>query len=134
MIVFYGRVIRKLKRKENHILNREQLALKRVHKRITFMVITVTVIFAVTWGAGSAMGVWFVIYLRSNWHLLYRISPLLVAINSSVNCFLYTLFSSQFRKGVKKFIPGLSYELLGRDHKRGKYILCQLNMWKQPFG
>ena len=101
MILFYGRVICELKRKENQILNREQLTVNRGHKRITFMVITVTVIFPVTWGAASAMGVWFVRYLRSNWRFANQIPALLVAINSSVNCFLYTLFSSQFRKGVK---------------------------------
>ena len=101
MIAFYGRVICELKRKENQILNRERLAVNRGHKRITLMVITVTVIFAVTWGAASAMGVWFVRYLRSNWRFANQIPALLVAINSSVNCFLYTLFSSQFRKGVK---------------------------------
>ena len=101
MIVFYGRVIRELRQKQNRILNREQLALNRVHKRITFMLITVTVIFAATWGAGAAISGWFVTYSRNNWHLANQISALLVAINSSVNCFLYTLFSSQFRKGVK---------------------------------
>ena len=100
-IVFYGRVIRELRQKQNRILNREQLALNRVHKRITFMLITVTVIFAATWGAGAAISSWFVTYSRNNWHLANQISALLVAINSSVNCFLYTLFSSQFRKSVK---------------------------------
>ena len=45
MTAFYGRVIWELRRKQNQIFNREQLAVNRGHKRITFMVITVTRIF-----------------------------------------------------------------------------------------
>ena len=108
MIVFYGRVICELRRKQNQILNREQLAVNRVHKRITFMVITVTVIFSATWGASSAIGVSFLTYSSSNdsnLQLRHQVWALLFAINSSVNCFLYTLFSSQFRKGVKNILP-----------------------------
>ena len=96
MIVFYGRVICELRRKQNQIFNREQLAANRVQKRITFMLITVTVIFAATWGAGSAIGISF-----WHWYPMRHIWVLSFAINSSVNCFLYTLFSSQFRKGLK---------------------------------
>ena len=59
MTAFYGRVIWELRRKQNQIFNREQLAVNRGHKRITFMVITVTLIFTATWGAGSAINVWF---------------------------------------------------------------------------
>ena len=101
MIVFYSQVICELRRKHNHIFNRGQLAQYRGHKRTTFMLITVTVIFAVTWGASSAFAIWFLTYLGNDWHLGHQIWELLVTINSSVNCFLYTLFSSQFRKGVK---------------------------------
>ena len=96
-----------LRRKQNQILNREQLAVNRVHKRITFMVITVRAIFAATRGAGSAFGIWFVTYVTSDWQQGRLILALLLAINSSVNCFLYTLFSSQFKKGVKKYISSL---------------------------
>ena len=86
MTVFYSRVICELRWKHNQILSREQLAVNGVHKRITFMLISDTVIFAATWKVGSTFGIWFMTYVKGTWQLM----------KSSVNCFLYTLFSTLF--------------------------------------
>ena len=115
MVVFYSLVVCKLRGKQNQILNREQLAVNRVHKRITFMVITVTMILAATWGAGWAIGISFLTHLGSELQLRHRIWALLFAINLSVNCFLYTLFSSKFRKSFRNM-----FQVCRKMHKRNE--------------
>ena len=102
MILLYGRVIWELVKKTNHIVNRDQLAVNRAKKKVTAMLVTVTVIFAATWGAAAIL-----LFVDG------RYSPespasitytFLICINSSLNCFLYALFSSQFRRGLKNLL------------------------------
>ena len=108
MLVLYGRVIRELIKKHDQVISREHMVIYRFKKRITFMLITITVIFAATWGAAATMVVSVGGY--------YPGSPtaitctLLVCFNSSVNCFVYSLFSSQFRKGFRKLLNACGRE------------------------
>ena len=105
MAVLYGRVIRDLGKKHERRIEREQFAAYRLRKRITFMLVTVTVVYVLSWGIVLVM---FVLDLVGVFHsrdvgtLHANISHTVVVFNSSVNAFLYALFSDQFRKGFGK--------------------------------
>ena len=74
----------------------------RVRKRVTLMVITVSVIFVMCWGTNQ------VIY-GLLYHTTYYISPVSMAVaytmvmfNSAVNPFVYALLNQKFRNKVKE--------------------------------
>ena len=98
MVMFYSRVIFALGVKHDCGIEREQFAAHRVRKRITFMLSTVTIVFALTWGT------LLVLMLTSSSNLSslsIKIEHTVVLFNSSVNAFLYALFSYQYKRGFK---------------------------------
>ncbi|XP_078349149.1 pyroglutamylated RF-amide peptide receptor-like [Oculina patagonica] len=106
MIGLYSRVVYTLwlKRADDSPLTNQQRGVTRVRKRVTLMVVTVTTIFGICWGAES------VEYVLRQFPSL-DISPAVVAIvdimvlfNSAVNPFVYALFNQQFREKMKKMI------------------------------
>ena len=54
MIVLYGKVIREITKKQNQIIGQNQQIAFRKKKRITAMLITVTIIFATLWTVSAA--------------------------------------------------------------------------------
>ena len=103
MLILYGRVVWQLTRKQVHSFDRKELAANRAKKRVTLMLVSVTAVFAASWGVGT------IVVFRNKY--VYgsgaaRVLDLLVAFNSSVNGFLYALFSDQFRKGFKGIFLG----------------------------
>lgn len=87
----------------NRILHLTQGVL-RVRKRVTLMVLTISAIFGICWGAESIEYV--LRYLTS-----YKMSPVPVAIadtmalfNSAVNPFVFALLNQQFREKITKMI------------------------------
>ena len=101
MSVLYVRVIWELMKKPNQVINREQLAAQRVRIKITAMLVTVTVIFAVCWGTDTVLTHWHVSTNVQDLDFVARISTVFVAVNSSVNGFIYALFCEQFQKGIR---------------------------------
>ena len=54
MSVLYAQVLRELLKKQNQIIEQIQQVVFRAKKRITAMLITVTLIFAIIWAVGAA--------------------------------------------------------------------------------
>ena len=78
----------------------------RVRKRITMMVITVSVIFAISWGAES---VEYVLRTTTTLKITFvhiAIVDILVLFNSAVNPLVYGLLNHQFRQKIREVICG----------------------------
>ena len=76
----------------------------RVRKRVTLMVVTVSVIFGICWGTDV------VVYVITG-VISYNIGPLpiiianaMVLFNSAVNPFVYALLNQQFREKMKRML------------------------------
>ncbi|XP_078345970.1 QRFP-like peptide receptor [Oculina patagonica] len=106
MLALYSRVVYTLwiKRNDDCTLSEQQKGVMRVRKRVTLMVVAVSVIFGICWGTSS------VVYtLRS--FAPHDVGPVPIAItntmvlfNSAVNPFVYALLNQQFREKMKKTI------------------------------
>ena len=71
----------------------------RVRKRVTLMVVTLSVIFAVCWGTDI------IIYaLKSSGLVTRAIANMMVLFNAAVNPFVYALLSQQFREKMKGIV------------------------------
>ena len=96
MVGFYGRIIWELIKENDRILEQQQLAASRTKKKITAMLITITVLYATLWGI--------CFYFIRKFHDGRRdprsssVVVHLILVNSSINWILYALFSEQFRK------------------------------------
>ncbi|KAL9958279.1 hypothetical protein ACROYT_G035276 [Oculina patagonica] len=106
MVVLYSRVVYTLwlKRSDENQLNHQQIGVARVRKRVTLMVVTVSIIFGVSWGTMQVL--YFLFYFAS-----YTLGPVTIAVtntmvlfNSAVNPFVYALLNQQFRRKMKRMI------------------------------
>ncbi|XP_078346934.1 pyroglutamylated RF-amide peptide receptor-like [Oculina patagonica] len=106
MAVLYSRVVYTLwfKGNDENQLSSRQRGVMRVRKRVTLMVLAVTAIFGICWGAES------VEYVLRQFPSL-NISPVVIAIvdtmvlfNAAVNPFLYALLNQQIREKMKEMI------------------------------
>ena len=76
----------------------------KVRKRVTLMAITVSFIFAVSWGAES---IEYVLRTLSTLNISFEhiaVVDMMVLFNSAVNPFVYALLNHQFRQNIKKVI------------------------------
>ena len=94
MSVLYARVIRDLFKKQNQIIEPNQQVALRTKKRITAMLITVTLIFATLWAIASAFAI---VYGYTPGNVAASVISFLLLTNSSINWILYAFFSKQFR-------------------------------------
>ncbi|XP_022784191.1 pyroglutamylated RFamide peptide receptor-like isoform X2 [Stylophora pistillata] len=104
MTVLYSRVIYTLWHHPNdgNPLTYKQQGVLRVRKRVTLMVISVSVIFAVCWGAES---VEYALRITSNLNISFvhiATVDMMVLFNSAVNPFVYALLNHQFRQKIKE--------------------------------
>ena len=76
----------------------------RVRKRVTLMVVTVSVIFGICWGTSS------VVYTLRSFEphdvgpVPIAITKVMVLFNSAVNPFVYALLNQQFRERMKRML------------------------------
>ncbi|XP_058966861.1 QRFP-like peptide receptor [Pocillopora verrucosa] len=108
MITLYSQVVLPLwlKPKSCVPLSYKQQGVIRVRKRITMMVITVSVIFAICWGAES---VEYVLRTTTTLKITFvhiAIVDILVLFNSAVNPLVYGLLNHQFRQKIREVICG----------------------------
>lgn len=103
MIVLYSKVAYTLwcKPDDGNPLNYQQRGVLKVRKRVTLMVITVSVIFAICWGAES---VEYVLRFLTTLNITFvhiTIVDTMVLLNSAVNPFVYALLNHQFRQKIR---------------------------------
>lgn len=110
MIVLYSKVVYTLWYKPNdgNPLNYQQRGVLKVRKRVTLMVITVSVIFAICWGAES---IEYVLRFLTTLNITFvhiTIVDMMVLFNSAVNPFIYALLNHQFRQKIRRVTCCLS--------------------------
>lgn len=114
MCFFYGRVLLTLRKTQlNNPIDRHQLAANRVKNRVVSMLCTVTILFALCWGS------YIVVHLLNGFDYgtpASKISWLLIVFNSSINGFLYALFSDQFKNKLRQvYSKCCCFERMVRD-------------------
>ena len=105
MIILYGKVIWEITKKQNQIIEQNQQAAFQTKKRITAMLITVTLIFATLWVAAL---VFQIKYGYKPGNVTATVIAFLLLINSSINWVLYALFSKHFRNCFKRALCSCS--------------------------
>ena len=90
---------------QNHVTDEAQKARLSARKRVTKMLVTLSVVYALCWFPNLLVNL-ISYYLPSSFLLSigYLVSELLVLLNSSINPFVYTLQSKQFRDAVRTII------------------------------
>ena len=106
MSFLYSRIIYNLWFKvDTANIDPSQLAVVKVRRRVTKMVITVTVIYTLCWLPNLVIQLLATLGPSEEFGSQgYRISVILVTLNSSVNPVVYTLQSEPFRKNLKNLL------------------------------
>ena len=105
MTVLYGRIVYNLWFNQRHVTNEAQKARLKARKRVTKMLVTLSVLYAVCWFPNLFINL-IDYYVESHFlaSIGYLVSELLVLLNSSINPFVYALQSKQFREAVKTIV------------------------------
>lgn len=105
MVGLYFNVVKTLWFKRHSIhLSHEQRGVIRVRKRVTLMVIIITVIFGICYGLISVIYVLRKFTSNNIGPVLVSVSFIMVLLNSAVNPFVYALFNRQFREKTKEMM------------------------------
>ena len=76
----------------------------RVRKRVTLMVVAVTVIYGVCWGTNEVVYAIQFMALYDTGPVPMAIANTMVLFNSAVNPFVYALLNQQFREKMKRML------------------------------
>lgn len=109
MAALYSRVVYALwfRRSSNNEIPPQQQVVLKVRKRITLMVVSVTVIFGICWNADATLHLATSYSSFSASGLTLRIAHMMLMFNAAVNIFAYVLISHRFRVKIKKMLcPG----------------------------
>lgn len=101
MVGLYSMVVYTLwfKRNDDNELTYRQKGVMKVRKRVTLMVITVSLIFGISWGTSSVSYVLKHFFSQNIGNV--AITNTMALFNSAVNPFVYALFNQQFREKLK---------------------------------
>ncbi|XP_068734272.1 galanin receptor 2a-like [Montipora capricornis] len=106
MTSLYSRVISSLcfSRKEKITCSFHQQGIMRSRKKVTLMVLTVSVIFVICWGVDSAVHLLEDFAAIKVHRVAVPIGHTLIMFNSAINPFAYALISQRFRERMKRII------------------------------
>ncbi|KAL9957211.1 hypothetical protein ACROYT_G038820 [Oculina patagonica] len=106
MIVLYSRVVYALWFKSNDENSRtnQQQGVMKVRKRVTLMVVVVTVIFGICWGVNQVIHIFKFFSSYTVGALPTVVANTMVLVNSAVNPFVFALLNQQFREKMKEMI------------------------------
>ena len=76
----------------------------KVRKRVTLMVVTVTVIFGICWGTDLTLHVIQQADSQNISSAAFTITHTMIMFNAAVNPFAYALISQRFRRKIKEMI------------------------------
>ncbi|KAL9957378.1 hypothetical protein ACROYT_G039009 [Oculina patagonica] len=108
MVVLYSRIVYTLwfKSDDGNQLTHQQMGVLKVRKRVTLMIVAVSIIFGICWGVDQVV---YTLMFTAN----IDVGPVAVAIantmvlfNAAVNPFVYALLNQQFRQKAKRMICG----------------------------
>lgn len=102
IIGFYSRVVYSLwfTRVDDNQLSHRQRALIKCRKRVTAMVIIVSIIFGICWSTDAAFHLLHFIGSPQS-DVVSAITTMLIVFNSAVNPFVYALVNQRFRQKIK---------------------------------
>lgn len=102
MAGLYSRIVHALwfKREQDNSVTCHQQGVLKVRKRVTLMVVVVTVIFAICWGIDSVMHLIADVISYDIGPLAIPIAHTMVMFNSAVNPFAYALINQRFRQKI----------------------------------
>ncbi|CAH3137743.1 unnamed protein product, partial [Pocillopora meandrina] len=108
MIVLYSRVIYALCSNtiDGNKATRQQQGVMRVRKRVTLMVIIVSVIFGICWATLQVCFTLMDVASVSIGPLPFDVAFTMVLFNSAINPFVYALLNQQFKEKMKGMICG----------------------------
>ena len=105
MAVLYGRIVFSLWFHQNSVTYEAQKARLKSRKRVTKMLVTLSVIYAVCWFPNLLINtIEYYIEIPALRSIGYLVSEMLVLLNSSINPFVYALQSKQFREAIKTIV------------------------------
>jgi len=106
MIFLYTRVVYTLwfKRNDDNKLTYHQQGVLKMRKRVTLMVITISVIFAVSWSTHSILHILDDVSAYALNPFAIPISHVTLMFNSAVNPFAYALINHRFKEKIKQMI------------------------------
>lgn len=105
MFFFYGRIVHNLWFNQSRVTDEAQKARLRARKRVTKILMTLNVIYALCWFPNLLINVInYYVNIPSLLSIGYLVSEMLVLLNSSINPFVYTLQSKQFRQAIKNTV------------------------------
>lgn len=105
MSVLYFKIVRRLWFSKMALKNQSQMAFIRSKKRITTMVLVVSVIYVICWV--PTLMIYFlanVLPSESMYSVLHKITIVLATFNSSINPVVYSLRSQMFRQNLYKLV------------------------------
>jgi len=106
MMLFYGRVICALRRRDNALGPQAEAerARRKARKKVMWIVVVVTLVFYVCCGIPYVFYVVFVFYGNSllNMNLMLDINTVLLTFNSAFNPFVYFFFIQSYRDGFRQ--------------------------------
>ncbi|XP_074621292.1 QRFP-like peptide receptor isoform X1 [Acropora palmata] len=102
MAGLYSRIVHALwfKRDQDNSATCHQQGVLKVRKRVTLMVVVVTVIFAICWGMDSVMHLIADVISYDIGPLAIPIAHTMIMFNSAVNPFAYALINQRFRQKI----------------------------------
>lgn len=104
MVVLYSRVVRSLWFKDETSANFARQALLRSRKKVTQIMLTVSIIYVVTCLPGAIYYMVWTFYPFTVVRTAQITIDCLYVLNSTINPFVYTLQSAQFKKALRRLV------------------------------
>ncbi|KAL9957213.1 hypothetical protein ACROYT_G038822 [Oculina patagonica] len=106
MIVLYSRVVHTLwfKSNDERSLNSQQKGVMKVRRRVTLMVVVITVIFGICWGVNQVVHIFKFFSSYTVGALPTVVANTMVLVNSAVNPFVFALLNQQFREKMQEMV------------------------------
>ncbi|XP_044178643.1 pyroglutamylated RF-amide peptide receptor-like [Acropora millepora] len=130
MAGLYSKVVYTLwfEQSEVNVLPPEQQVVLKVRKRVTLMVLTVTIIFAICWSADAILHLLERFYFHKNLPLVHGIIHTMLAFKAAPNPFEYALINQRFRAKITEILSSSVCSRTERVHSLRQRKSYDINM------